>query len=368
MRSSSPLSREDYESLISQMSLAIQNQQYISQSNHSLLLDLLSHFGQQQAEVEEQNKDSATMIFFILTCISGLTYGFMDGLDGIVSIVQLLPISQTLAIFLIASFTSLSMLVIMGFDIPESAKVLGLTQDKDPQKPFDLLYAQKILVEQISELMDKQIIKTNKHHELETLASLMDKIIVINTEMDLQVKKASSFLNDDSRVRFYRFIAAFLCALLFLSFGFFTGQAGMLFLLGGITMEAAMSTTFTAALVLSASVITAIGCTCFYWLIQRPGVESLLCKMLYGVDSEKLEELESDKYQQNLTNRLEAKKELLQQKIEWIGANEQGTVSTLGLFHQPAIKGTAQNECEVEVERQTSNDISVSYPTKQSVF
>jgi hypothetical protein len=169
--------------------------------------------------------------------------------------------------------------------------------------------------------------------------------------MDLQVKKASSFLNDDSKVRFYRFLAAFLCALLFLSFGFFTGQAGMLFLLGGITMEAAMSTTFTAALVLSASVITAIGCTCFYWLIQRPGVESLLCKVLYGVDSEKLEELGSEKYQQNLTDRLEVKKELLQQKIEWITPKAQGAASTLGLFPPSAIKGSAQNECELEADQ-----------------
>lgn len=273
-----------------------------------------------KADVQEETA-SSNAFFFGLACLAGLVFAFADGLDGIVSILQLLPLSHGLFVFIVSFFALLSMTVFIGFDVAEASSNLGFSCF-EPNNVLSDIKLEKERIEALMHIIEASSLKTKSVDELKSLGTLLTALMKCNRRLDLQITTLSSQKDSNHALLIAQWLSAILCCLLFLSFGFFTGQAGALFLLGDLTMKMAMSQTFTAVFTLACASISSVGCAAFYWMVQRPGVENLVSKLLCGFDSESLESLESPEKRSQLSSALKLKSALTLEKGELYFENE----------------------------------------------
>jgi hypothetical protein len=143
---------------------------------------------------------------------------------------------------------------------------------------------------------------------------------------------------------------------LYLNFGFFTGQAGILYLLGNITMAVAMTQPLIAATVIGVALLSAFGYAAFYWMVQRSGVENLVTKQVYGVDLEALENIQTDEYQSQLSTSLDCKQKSIEQKQQYLKLSfQEGSdsfIDNLGLL----AHDSAENSENIELNSQIFNE------------
>ena len=291
---------------------ALVNQQSSNrQDNHQLLKVLLEALelkhDKKIADEKVTTVSKKALLAFGLTCLAGLLCAFLDGIDGIASIIQLLPLSPIFSALVVASFVIISITVFVGFDVTESAKLLGIELDVRESSPFGVISEQKKMIYDINRYLEREIIDAKSDEELENLKSKLAQLVEINAALDNDIEAIDSYMENAPMVSLWRNFAAVSCALLYLNFGFFTGQAGILYLLGNVTMAVVMTQPLLACLVLGGAAVSAFGYAAFYWMVQRPGVENLICRVLYGVDLEALESAKSDMNNIHLSSSLECK-------------------------------------------------------------
>lgn len=283
---------------------------------NTLLSDILSSLNvslPNDKEAESESNSYSSTAFFLLACIAGLIFSFVDGLDGIVSILQWVPLSHFIFLSIVAFFSLLSVTVFLGFDVVEASNNLGFNF-KSVKNKLEMITAQKKAVADIILAVEQKLLTTSAVDELKELCDLLEATQSINKKLDEQIQSLSIQHNQLFYLNIAKKVAAVLCCILFLSFGFFTGQVGALFLLGDITMKLAMSHTFSAFLTMSCAAISSVGCAAFYWMVQRPGVENLVSKLLYGFDEEAFEELNNSAEQEKISNALDTKLSLINDK------------------------------------------------------
>jgi len=289
---------------------SIENQNIYNQLKH-FLDSLQCKYDDKNSDTKPNNKGQAWFFAFGLTCLAGFVCAFLDGIDGIASIVQLLPLSAIFSALVVSSFVFISITVFIGFDVTEAAKLLNIDINFRESSPFDYISTQKQMIHDINRYLEREIAEAVSKETLIATKANIENLIRINDSLDAKIKAVDLYMINDPLVFWWKNFAAVSCTLLYLNFGFFTGQAGLLYLLGNISMAVVMTQPWLAALVIGGACMSAFGYAAFYWLVQRPGVENLICKTLYGVDLETLELVQSDEKQSHLSSALESKQKLL---------------------------------------------------------
>lgn len=314
-----------------------------------LLSQLAQYYDKQDEELSKEGISKPLFILFGFTCMAGVLCALLDGIDGIASIVQLLPLPPILSGLIIATFALISITVFVGFDVSESAKSLGIQIDKTHETVLGRMAELKKKIKQANQYLEAAIIKADSD-ELPQLSKDLDKLIGLNHQLDIEIKAVDDFVANSSRANFWRKFAASACALLYLNFGFFTGQAGILYLLGNISFAAAMMNPITASLVIGGALLSAFGYTAFFYLVQCSSVENLITKHVYGIDIETLEATQSEEMTSELSTSLDLKQKQISKFQE---LNEQ-------LEAQKAIPGKfsifANRKLDVDAGTSSEND------------
>ena len=336
---------------------ALVNQQSSkNQVNHPFLKTLLEALElKHDKKITDEKVTSVSkkaLFAFGFTCLAGLLCAFLDGIDGIASIIQLLPLPAFFSALVVASFVIISITVFVGFDVTESAKLLGIELDLRETSPFGLISEQKKMVHDINRYLEIEMIDAKSDEELEVIKEKLAQLVEINSTLDNNIEAVERYMENDPMVSLWRNFAAVSCALLYLNFGFFTGQAGILYLLGNLAMAVVITQPLLACLVLGVAAVSAFGYAAFYWMVQRPGVENLICRVLYGVDLEALDTAKSDMNLAHLSRSLECK----QTSVENALVNSKSEKAGASVL--PSIGGIFSPSCAVNTSDEKTNDAS----------
>lgn len=216
---------------------------------------------------------------FLLLGGAGVLNAALAGFNGIASVISIFTSNLALAILPGLVFATIAAVIFVGFDFSQAANNIGIKVFKDRRVLGDMLKKQKQLQHFLNST-DALMTTMATRQSIGDLKSLL-KVI------DKQVQSVNTFsyaLNDTltapSKFNKFKKACGVFCGALFLFGGFFCGQAGAMFLLGEVSMVAAMSTPAGLALVLILGCLSAVGAVSFYSMVQRPAVESLIGKFV----------------------------------------------------------------------------------------
>ena len=254
-----------------------------------LLNDLLSHIRGQVPEDKAKKTLSGWpgTLRFALLVSAGTIYAACDGVDGIITILGLIPhIPLSFLLVVGAIFAFLSIGVFYGFYLPAFSE----NETELPNHQTDLLDAMideaNLAKELTHHLLADYASKTKSQEELGQMKRLLQQIY----------KKLETMKSDYDKKLTEPWLQAITLAVsastsvLFFGYGFFVGQFMALLLM--TLLSASTSATFWPVMLIST--LVGLASLIVYWLIDRKGLEKFVGRCL-GVDQDKIEQLPEKK-------------------------------------------------------------------------
>ncbi len=279
-----------------------------------LLADLTASFAAHKRALMRQKtsrKDMMTVAMLITVGIFGMVESALWGFDGIYTVFNLFTTSKWLIVAPSILFSAVSIFIFVGFDFFQGAEYLGVDFFEEKDR-LEALMAQERHITQLLKSVDKELLACEHLDELNRLIEVLDMVEAQYQQLKTQKAKLNHVrLSKPYQSLIKTFSAC--CGILYLCDGYFTGQAGAMYILGASSMGAAMSTPIGILTMVSLGAISAIGAFAFYYLVQRQGVEQLFSRML-GFNQEKVEAFTDEEHTADIDNTLADKKSLLQLK------------------------------------------------------
>lgn len=253
------------------------------------------------------NKTLAVMLLSALGFV-GIVNNSLKGFNGIVSILRLFTLNP-LALYPAGVFFALiSATIFFSFDLNQSAKFFGIPFFEHSDVMQNLMEQERLL-KSITRSLDKDLIQIKTRAQRERTRTL---IHVIQSQLNqlYHYKKQLKKQSEATYIKVIEKLFAAVCGLLFLFNGYFTGQAGAMFLLGASSIAAGMATPLGAFVMISLGIIASIGAFAFYAIVQRRGVESLV-RSLMGFNKEQVKSFCNIKKHQQLKAEIDDKEQLL---------------------------------------------------------
>lgn len=242
--------------------------------------------------------------------LAGAICNGISGFDGIVSIIQLFTSSAFLMYVPGVFFAFLSIFLFISFDFSQGANALGVQLFND-DSAFKFLIQQEKQLKNIIRSLEDDLLNVTCKNDAQKSLYFIQLLKSLHQSIQQQKKAFKDNIKPSLIKTCVEKTGTFLCALLFLFYGYFAGQSGAMFILGASSIAVGMSTPLGAVLMVSLGIIAAIGAVSFYLLVQKKGVEELISNML-GNDKETYDRLNKPNRVEKIEKELENKTQLFE--------------------------------------------------------
>lgn len=244
----------------------------------ALMQDLYDHLvppGSRPTAIKKNKK----LWFWRILVLAGSLVAICEGVEGVVSILELFSVVPAALVFLASLiFSALAMMVFYSFDLKEISENLNISF-KNSLKLLDVYLEQAKCISEFSKALEDKILESNDGEYNRALLQMLQRrhelLKKIEEDYNHQLEKRKYIV-------FKSVISVFAGALFFAS-GFFSGE----------TLALKIASTLVGPIgplawpIVLAGAVVGIAAFSIYWFVQRPQFENSM-GALFGLDKEKI--------------------------------------------------------------------------------
>ena len=317
--SSNEIDRDELVAWLKQQSDDQAEAQLLLESLRAALLEDLHESLTLSDERRQMSKRNAPRWYhnvqFYLLATAGALLAICAGYSGITAILGTFAVPAAIAAGFGVIFAGVSLAFFYHFDRVEMSKIFG-TKLGQPRQMLDVCLNQVLHIKNLRKDIDERYAKTVDSNELQALLEMVKMLSLRYQALDCARQAYTKKLNNPY-FKAVKIATATIEGGLVLAGGFFAGKSIALAIAGLFVVS--VSATFWPILV--ASIVLSLAALSVYCVMQRPGYENRIGRLL-GVDKTKIDAFadssavrKQNKKLQNLEKRIEEKLDA-QQQIE----------------------------------------------------